>query len=420
MAKRVEIDDRLKEQIAAKCGSDVDITQFVAYQARLVSTEPLSQNSIFDKAVLSPETLLDMEKIANDPLENVTMQVMHDSSVLPVGRLIVTRAVDEFETAARALYGTFIVSTTHPDLISKLDSGIIDEVSVAIKGKKMICSACEKDFYEADEEKQFIGSYFGTCPHCEAKLGKEAHLKIEGVDRFSEVSLVNRGAAHHPKILDKSKQLSLAASSKQIKASLSEMKEQVLNLTLNGKLTDEEDNNMENLSEVLAKLTEVAENLQQLKESVDARFEELAKKNDEAEVAPAAEEAAEEAPAEEAPAEEAPATEEAPAAPVAEETPAEEEPQVNAEAEEVKAELAEMKSFVLDEVNKVLVASGNAKLSEEAGLEDMKNALLSSKLILAASIPTGGVAPAADSNAEDGVKACGYTARQLEALRLKN
>lgn len=420
MAKRVEIDDRLKEQIAAKCGSDVDVTKFVAYQARMVSTEPLSQNSIFDKAELSPETLLDMERIANDPLENVTLQIMHNTSVLPVGRVIVTRAVDEFDTASRALYGTFIVSTAHPDIIAKLDSGIIDEVSVNIRGKKMICSACEKDFYEADEERQIIGSYMGVCPHCEAKLGKEAHLKLVGVDSFTEVSLVNRGAAHHAKILDKSKQLSLAASSKQIKASLSEMKEQVLNLTLNGKLTDEEDNKMESLSEVLAKLSEMAESLQQLKESVDARFDELAKKEDEVEAVPAAEEA----PAEEASdveeeavsAEEAPATEEE----AAEKALTEENPQSNAEVEEVKAELAEMKNFVLSEVNKVLVASGNVTLSEDAALEDIKDALQSSKLTLAASIPTGGVAIAADSNAENVVKASGYTARQLEALRLKN
>lgn len=423
MAKRVDIDERLRQHIEAKCGADVDTTKFVAYQARILSTEPISQNSIYDGATTSAATITELEEMANDPLRNTCIQTMHNNQVLPIGRLIVTKAVDEFETGARALYGTFIVSTEHSDIISKLDAGIIDEVSIGFGGKKLICSECDKDFKEADEMMQWMAAMAGICPHCEAKFGKNgAHLNIIGVDKLYEVSLVGKGAARNPKILDKSKQLALAANQKQIKASLSQIRDEVLNLTVTGKLTDEKENEMD-LSEVMAKLDKLAERIQEFEDNVNGRLEEMAKTESAAPVeAPVEEPAAEveenpkseEAPVEEAPAEEAPAEEEAPAAAeeVVEEAPAEEE--VNA----AEAELSEMKSFMLAEVNKVLVASGAEKLPEDASFDSIKNALESSKLTLAASIPVGGVANAADSNAEEPGN-CRYSANQLAALKLK-
>lgn len=409
MAKRIEIDERLKQQIEAKCGEGVDLSKFVAYQARVVSTEPLSQNSMYDKAQVSASTISELEILMNDPLRNTTIQVMHDDGELPTGRIIVAKAVDEMDTGARALYATFIVSTEHPEIISKLDAGIIDEVSIGFSGKKLICSECQKDFLEADDGLRWLASLTGTCPHCDAKFGKDgAHLNIIGVKNLYEVSLVNRGAARHAKILDKTKQLSLAANSKQVKASLSELEQQAINLHINGKLTDEEEKNMD---EILAKLAELSENLQKFEEKVEGRFEELAKKE---EPAPAAEEPEAEA---------APAEEPAPAAePAAEEEPkgSEEEANPAPDANEaVAAELADMKKFMLDEVNKVLVASGKEKLPEDANFQSMKDALESGKLTLAASIPVGGVANAADSNAKDN-DGCKYTANQLAALRLKN
>ena len=392
MAKRIEIDERLKQQIEAKCGEGVDLSKFVAYQARVVSTEPLSQNSMYDKAQVSASTISELEILMNDPLRNTTIQVMHDDRELPTGRIIVAKAVDEMDTGARALYATFIVSTEHPEIISKLDAGIIDEVSIGFSGKKLICSECQKDFLEADDGLRWLASLTGTCPHCDAKFGKDgAHLNIIGVEKLYEVSLVNRGAARHAKILDKTKQLSLAANSKQVKASLSELEQQAINLHINGKLTDEEEKNMD---EILAKLAELSENLQKFEEKVEGRFEELAKKE---EPAPAAEPAAEEEPKG--------SEEEANPAPDA--------------SEAVAAELADMKKFMLDEVNKVLVASGKEKLPEDANFQSMKDALESGKLTLAASIPVGGVANAADSNAKDN-DGCKYTANQLAALRLKN
>lgn len=420
MAKRVDIDERLRQHIETKCGADVDTTKFVAYQARIISTEPISQNTIYDGATTSAATITELEQMANDPLRNTCIQTMHDNTILPVGRLIVAKAVDEFDTGARALYGTFIVSTEHEDIISKLDAGIIDEVSIGFSGKKLVCSECDKDFKEADEMMQWMAAMAGVCPHCEAKFGKNgAHLNIIGVDKLYEVSLVGKGAARNPKILDKSKQLALAANQKQIKASLSEIGAQVLNLSVTGKLTDEKENTMD-LSEVMTKLTELSDRIQQFEDSVNSRLEELANTESAAPVEAPVEEPAAEVEEDPKPAEEAPAEEEAPVeeASTEEDAPAETEEAPVEEVSKVEAELSEMKSFMLAEVNKVLVASGAEKLSEDASFESIKNALEASKLTLAASIPVGGVANAADSNAEEPGN-CKYSATQLAALKLK-
>ena len=232
-------------------------------------------------------------------------------------------------------------------------------------------------------------------------------------------SLVTRGAARHAKILDSSKQLALAANNKEVKLKLSQLAKDLLPLNLNGKIINEEDTMK--IDELLAKLQEISEELASFKASVDARFEEIAKKE---EVPAEAEEDKEgSAPAEENPSPAEPAPAEAPVeAPVEEAAPAED----NKELEEAKAALSAAKAeaqeyrvVLMEEVNKVLVAAGKVKLSDEASLEDIKNSLKESKLTLAASIPVEGVAKAAKQNPEAKVGFSDYTANQLAAMKLK-
>lgn len=415
MTKRVELTEELKNKIRTRCGNDIDFSSAAFYQARIVSTEPISQDSIYNKAQLARSTVFELEEFFNnDPQLNVTLQVMHDQRVLPAGRVVAVRAVDEPDGVNSALYGVFMVSNEHQDYINKLDNGIIDEVSISMLAKKLLCSECGYDLREASPEEQFMAFFFHQCPKCEAELGGRdgAHLNLVGVEEFIEVSLVTRGAARHAKILDSSKQLALAANNKEVKLKLNQLAKDLLPLNLNGKIINEEDT-MQN-EELLAKLQEISQELASFKESVEARFEEIAKKEE----VPAEAEKDKEgsAPAEEnsSLAEEAPAEGTAPA------------DEGNKELEEAKAALAaaqaetqEYRATLMEEVNKVLVAAGKSKLAEEATLSDIKNSLKESKLTLAANIPVDGVAKAAKQNPEAKAGFSGYTVNQLAAMKLK-
>ena len=414
MTKRVELTEELKNKIRTRCGSDIDFSSAAFYQARIVSTEPITQNSIYNKAQLARSTVFELEEFFNnDPQLNVTLQVMHDQMVLPAGRVVAVKAIDEPDGINSALYGVFMVSNEHQEYINKLDNGIIDEVSISMLAKKLLCSECGFDLRDASPEEQMMAFFFHRCPKCEVELGgKEgAHLNLVGVEEFTEVSLVTRGAARHAKILDSSKQLALAANNKEVKLKLGQLTKDLLPVNLNGKIINEEDT-MQN-EELLAKLQELSEDLASFKASVEAKFEEISKKEE----VPAEAEKDNEgsAPAEEVSSPEA----DKPAEANVEES--------NKELDEAKsalaaaqAEVQEYRVALMEEVNKVLVAAGKSKLAEEATLSDIKEALKDSQLTLAANIPVGGVAQAVKQNPEAKAGFSGYTAKQLAAMKLKN
>lgn len=208
MAKRVELTENIKEFIRKKCGEDVDFNQMVVYQARGISTEPISQATLYDKGVLYREALEDMVALINDPLNNVSIQTMHDTSVLPVGKVIHAELVDETPQVS-AVYTLFVVSTEHPDIINKVDNGIIDEVSYGFKPKQILCSECGKNFM--DDDVSIIDIWEGHCPECDAVMGKDgAHVNIPHIETVAELSLVTRGAAKHAKILDRVYQMAMS------------------------------------------------------------------------------------------------------------------------------------------------------------------------------------------------------------------
>lgn len=396
MAKRLEIDENLKKEIQARCGSDIDLSKIVAYKARIVSTEPIEQDTIYDGATLAYSTISDLAAIVEDKNKNITIQTMHDTSVLPIGRLVMAYSVDE-PNGIRALYGVFIISTEHPDLIAKVDTGIIDEVSINFLGEKLLCSECGEDFKEADPYSRFEAIMEKKCPFCGKEFGKEGvHLSIVGVEHFSEVSLVTQGAAKNAKILDEVKQLALAANKEKLNLSLKELGDRLLNITLNHKLSEKE-KSME-MTELLANLSKLTEDFASFKKDSEEKIEGLMTKLAALEETTSVDEPASE-PEGEPKGEPEGENDVEVKAEVSDEELKETKEALETSREEVEnltANYNAVKGFLLNEVNKVLTASGNAKLPEEASFEDIKKSLEASKLTLAASIPVGGVALAAD------------------------
>lgn len=239
MAKRVELTEQERDFVKAKCGQDVDFNQLVFYRARGISTEPISQNTIYDGGVLTREALADFVKLINDPLENVSLQTMHDTTVLPVGKVIHADLVDEGDDVS-AVYTLFAASTAHPDIIAKMDNGVIDEVSFGFTPKKILCSECGKNFLDPDVDLWDILTHH--CPECDAIMGQDgAHVVVPAVKTVSELSLVNRGAAKHAKILDNVYQMAMSADkSETITLTKEGMKNDLLKLNLCSTISKEE------------------------------------------------------------------------------------------------------------------------------------------------------------------------------------
>ena len=292
MAKRVELTENIKEYIKAKCGEDVDFNQLVVYQARGISTEPLSQNTLYDKGTLEREALEDMINLINDPLNTVTIQTMHDTSVLPVGKVIHAELVDETPRVS-AVYTLFVVSTEHPDIINKVDNGIIDEVSYGFMPSAILCSECGKNFM--DDDVSIVDIWEGHCPECDAIMGKDgAHVKVPHIETVAELSLVTRGAAKHAKILDRVYQMAMSdKGAPAFNLTKGEVKSDLLNINLCSNIVNKEvDMNKEEFEAALtaatAPLTEELKNLQSTLASLGEEKQALEAAKNEAEQAKAA------------------------------------------------------------------------------------------------------------------------------------
>lgn len=371
MGKRVVLTDKMMNQIRAKSGQDVDFSKIVFYQARGLSTEPISQNTIYDKGNLTREALSEMVQMINDPLNSVTLQTMHEDQYLPVGKVYYSELIDEPNTGHAAIYPLFGVSVQHPDLIDKIDNGIIDEVSFGFKPKQILCSKCGKDFM--DDDVDFMAFWDCTCPECGAVMGgKEGeHVIVPHIEVVRELSLVGRGAAKHAKILDNIYQMAMSdKSSPEIVLTKDKVKKDLIDLNLCLTIDNKE----------------VKMNPEELKAAVLAATEPLSKEVKDMTVSLAS--LGEEKKALEA----AKTALEAEKASLSEEKAA-----LEAELAESKKEVERLQSVEAsfdEEVKKVLVAAG---LSDNMpkDLEGKKELLNKSHLILAA-IPVNGVADKAD------------------------
>lgn len=381
MSKRVQLTEDVKKYIREKCGQDVDFNQFAVYQARGISTEPITQNSLYDQGVLERQAIVDMANIINEPLSTVSIQSMHNSWELPQGKVFHAEVVDE-NNATSALYTLFGVSTEHQDLINKTDNGVIDEVSYGFLPTKVLCSECGKDFMDPDID--IYDLLEGHCPECGAYMGKDgAHVVVPGVKSVSEMSLVGRGAAKHAKILDSFYQMAMSEDST-ITLSKESLRKDLLKLDLCSNITNEEVNNMteeEIKAAVLSATGPISEEMGKMQAT-------LASLGEEKDALKAAKDTAEAA-----------------VAALKEENASLTEAKANLETalEEAKKKAEDVQSKFDAELQKVLVAAG---LSDSVPDElEAKLELLNKSRLTLASIPVDGVSKPADKLKSEAEKA---------------
>lgn len=379
MTKQLELTDEIRNSFTKKFGEDVDINKFYIIEARALSTEPIHQSTIYDGAVASVDTLYDMEHLVNDTDENIGIHIMHEDAVLNIGRVFSARVINE-DSNVTALYAKMAIFKNEDtkDIIDKLENNVLDEVSVQFVPTHAKCSKCDFDYM--GEGVDFMNWFTRTCPNDHTIGVDGCHLELDRTKSFVEISVVNRGAAHNPKIQSQKKRTLFSEGDLKALAA-SGLNPEIIVATFNSKMEKKamsEENQAPELSaeqkvaELEAKLAEAQKKL-----DLEARVSELeAKLSETNEVLEAKDKELADAKAE------------------AEASIAEKDNQLSESEEKLAAatkEKDECIAFLRDQVSKVNVAAGKKDVEVPQDLEGISAMLNESQQILVSLIPAGGV-----------------------------
>lgn len=198
IAKTSEVLGKLR----AAYGADANLDDLAVYETTLANTQPLRKTGgIFKGARMVPGLMTDLAAAVN--AESVPLHLMHNTAPLPVGRLFAAASLPQNQEA-RGLFA--VDKVAHPDLVQKLDSGTIDQVSIGLISKHLNCSACGFDF-KANTPAARAALWNSECENGHV-LGQEGvHLVIAGVDTLFETSLVDRGAVNGARIVGPSESI---------------------------------------------------------------------------------------------------------------------------------------------------------------------------------------------------------------------
>lgn len=205
MSKKISITPQISKQIQFSLGDNVfDTSNLAVYEARFISTEPVKKRgSIWEGGRMTPSVLREMENYINKEGNALPLHVMHETGLLPVGKVFSAKMF-EMENGEFELLGQFYVPNTETEILNKIDSSVVDEVSIGVQPAQMLCSECGFDYL--GEEADFENFFTRTCPEGHTIGLDGVHIRGVGLKSWDEVSLCGTGAANKAKILGQSKQ----------------------------------------------------------------------------------------------------------------------------------------------------------------------------------------------------------------------
>lgn len=204
--KQIEITEEMLAQINKIAGADVDVDQIVVFEAAAASTREISKmGSMYHGARMSRSLLVEMADGLNSGTESVPLHTLHmQGSEIPKGRVFQGSVVDEVDGSS-TLRTLFYLPLAEKELIEKINLAILDEVSVGVKSKQALCSTCGFDYF--GPEGDFENYYGNVCNNGHVIGENGTHLKLVGMEKWMELSLVSRGASDNAKILGRVKRL---------------------------------------------------------------------------------------------------------------------------------------------------------------------------------------------------------------------
>ena len=201
MAIKCAVTPRILAALNTMCGEGaVNPSDVQFYETICVTQLPLQKTgSLYEGAVVSHSFMQGMVDFVNQggavPLH--TLHLAGDE--LPVGKVILADLIDD------AVQAVFFVPLVEADIIAKLDTGVINEVSIGTTAQKLLCSECGFDYLSAEADWEVLWSR--TCPNDHTIGTNGIHLNVSGLKDWYELSLVSRGAARGAKILPRAKQV---------------------------------------------------------------------------------------------------------------------------------------------------------------------------------------------------------------------
>lgn len=204
MPKRLDITPKIKAALIKATDGAVDGSTVAVFETISLNTKPLSKRGLFDKGVVTPNTLQQMANYVNGG-GNVPLHTMHDQgSELPVGKTFMGEIFED-TNGMPELRSLFYVPLDKTDLISDLENDVISEVSVGMQTLHINCSTCGWDYMS--DEATFSNLYNGVCAN-DHEIGVDGvHVMLNGLARWYEQSLVSLGAANGAKIQARTKSL---------------------------------------------------------------------------------------------------------------------------------------------------------------------------------------------------------------------
>lgn len=200
--KQLTMNPALSALIKQAVGQDVDTAALAVFETIALNTKPLpgKRGSLFENAVVEPITMKEMVDSINSG-GHLPLVADHEMLGAPKGRVF-HAGLDIADDGTIEMRDLFYLDPTEGAIIAKLNSGSLDEVSVAFLAKHFNCSACGWDYFGASATSENI--FTRTCANGHQIGVDGVHGEMFGLNQFIEQSLVSRGAADNPKIVGKS------------------------------------------------------------------------------------------------------------------------------------------------------------------------------------------------------------------------
>lgn len=207
MAKKLEITKKIADLIASATDGATDPNTVSVYESVSITSLPVKKNNIFDGAVHPENTLREMAAaVATRPMpRHVPVHTMHDQGYgLPVGKVFHAEYMQDSNGVGQ-VRSLFFIGNNETEIIGKLESGALDEVSVGVRYKHLNCSQCGWDYM--GPEATMMNFYDRMCAN-EHQIGVDGvHVVCNGLDQWMEQSVVSLGAAQGAKIVARTKSL---------------------------------------------------------------------------------------------------------------------------------------------------------------------------------------------------------------------
>ncbi len=194
--KQIEINDTIRQQLKAAVGEGVDISKHAVFRAVALNSLPIRQKHPLYLGGVYTRTFLQQMADALQS-ETIPLQVSHNSEPLPAGRIFSGEVTNRNGVAS--LEVLFFVDPAHQDKIDLINNGTVDQVSVSILAKEALSNKSGFDFFS--DQATFENIWTGTDPDGNVMGRDGAHVLMNNLDHWYEMSLVGQGGARGARIL---------------------------------------------------------------------------------------------------------------------------------------------------------------------------------------------------------------------------